>query len=212
METVRLAEPGDADFLAWAILTASRSHLEKGWFDIVLARPEQECLEFLRRLVQTETRSWWHYSRFHVAEVDGNVAAALCAFRAGDAYPLSGPGMSEVSKSFGWDEVEQRAMWARGSHIFTCVFEDSENLWTIENVATVSSYRGRGLAGKLIKHVLPEGARQGLSQAQITFFIGNEAAARAYSKVGFVLNGEKRHPDFEAATGLPGICRYLRRL
>jgi len=123
MDDVRSAEPRDADFLAWAILAATRSHVARGWFDVLLARPESACLDFLRRLVLAETRSWWHYSRFYVAE---------------------------VSKSFGWDEAEQKAMWARGSYIFTCAFEDNEDLWTIENVATVPAYRGRGLAGRLI--------------------------------------------------------------
>lgn len=212
MEAVRPAEPRDADFLAWAILAATRSHLPRGWFDIVLARPESFCLDFLRRLVLTETRSWWHYTRFQVAEVGGDMAAALCAFRAGEGYPLSGAAMTEVSKSLDWDEEEEKAMWARGSYVFTCTFADDEDFWTIENVATVPAYRGRGLAGRMIQEVLPEGRRQGLGQAQITFFIGNEAAARAYSKAGFVLDDERRHADFEAATGVPGICRYLRPL
>src|SRR4030095_13969344 len=89
----RLAAEPDAAFLAWAILTAARSHRDQGWFDIVLARPERECLDYLRRLTLTATRSWWHYSRFRVAEVDGQAAAALCAFRAGDGYPTSEAGM-----------------------------------------------------------------------------------------------------------------------
>ena len=96
METIRPAEPRDADFLAWVILAATRSHVAKGWFDIVLARPEPQCLEYLKRLAVTPARSWWHYSRFHVAEVDGNKAPRLCAFRAGDAYPLSAAAMGEV--------------------------------------------------------------------------------------------------------------------
>ena len=120
MDDVRSAESRDAGFLAWAILAATRSHVARGWFEVVLARPESVCLDFLRRLVLAETRSWWHYSRFYVAEVDGQPAAALCAFRAGDAYPLSGAAIAEVSKSFGWYEAEQKAMWARGSYIFTC--------------------------------------------------------------------------------------------
>lgn len=212
MEKIRGTEKDDAGFLAWAILAATRSHVEKGWFDIVLDCPEVECLDFLKRLVVTETRSWWHYSRFHIAEVDGEPAAALCAFRAGEAYPLSGAAMSEVSESLGWDAEKQQAMMERGSYIYKCIFEDSEDLWTIENVATLPAYRGRGLAGRLIEHVLPEGRHLGLSHTQIMFFIGNEAAARAYAKAGFVFNGERRHPDFEAATGVPGICRYLKPL
>src|SRR4029453_1226614 len=35
----RVGRETDAPFLAWVILTAARSHREKGWFDIVLRRP-----------------------------------------------------------------------------------------------------------------------------------------------------------------------------
>jgi hypothetical protein len=37
-----------------------------------------------------------------VAEVDGQAAGALCAFRAGDGYPLSQPAMVEVARSLAW--------------------------------------------------------------------------------------------------------------
>lgn len=120
--------------------------------------------------------------------------------------------MGEVSKSYGWDAGELQAIWDRGAYMFACTFENSDDYWTIENIATLPAYRGRGLAGSLVEHVLPEGIRQGLNMAQIMFFIGNEAAARAYAKVGFAFDGERRHLDFESATGVPGICRYLKPL
>jgi translation initiation factor 4G len=42
--------------------------------------------------------------------------------------------------------------------------------------------------------------------------IGNDAAERAYAKLGFSVVEEKRHPDFEAATGAPGMQRMLAKL
>src|SRR5262249_38588449 len=104
----------------------ARSHCEQGWFDIVLNRPEGLCLEYLRRLTLTSTPSWWHYSRFRVAEVDGRPAAALCAFRAGDGYPLSQAAMVEVARSLAWSDDEQAAMWSRGAYMFTCVMESDD--------------------------------------------------------------------------------------
>ena len=52
----------------------------------------------------------------------------------------------------------------------------------------------------------------GARQTHITFFIGNNAAERAYSKAGFQFADEKRHPDFEAAAGTPGLRRFSREL
>jgi len=54
---IRAAVRQDADFLAWVILTASRGHLARGWFDIALNQPEGRCLEFLKRLSITAAPS-----------------------------------------------------------------------------------------------------------------------------------------------------------
>src|SRR5437868_15242375 len=116
VELIRRATPADAPLLAWAILAATRSHLGKGWFDLVLNQPEPTCLEYLRDLTLTAAPSWWHYSRCFVAEVNGTPAAALAAFRAGEAYPLSQAAMSEVARSRAITDAEQSAMWQRGAY------------------------------------------------------------------------------------------------
>jgi GNAT superfamily N-acetyltransferase len=211
-QIIRPAAQGDASFLAWAILAAARSHRDKGWFDIVLNGPESERLEYLRRLVLTPARSWWHYSRFLLAEVDGVPVAALSAFCAGDAYPLSQQAMTEAAKERGLSDAQQQDMWRRGAYVFTCTLETSDDAWAIENVATAPLHRGRGLAVQLLERAVGEARSSGAREAQITFFIGNDAAERAYLKAGFRFKDEKRHPDFEAATGAPGLRRYVREL
>ncbi len=210
--TIRPATVADAKFIAWVMLTAARSHLPRGWFDIALNRSEHECLAVLERLATTQARSWWHCSYFSIAEVDGAAAAALCAFHGAAPYIASSHAMAEACIACGWSPDQLDAVWARGSYIFTCTFEGGDDAWTIENVATLPRYRKRGLAGELIKHVLPEGARLGLHEAQITFLIGNDAAERAYTNAGFEYAGERRSPEFEAATGAPGLRRYALAL
>jgi len=209
---IRRAEPRDVEFLSWAILVASRSHRPRGWFDLVLERSDERCLAYLGRLATTTTRSWWHWSRFHVAEVDGEAVAALSAFRAGDGYPPSQAALVEAAQALGFAADELEAMWRRGAYLFTCVMEAGDDLWTIENVATLPAHRGHGVAGALIEHALVEGRTGGFSEEQITFLIGNDAAERAYAKAGFAFAGEKRHPDFAAAVGAPGLRRFVRDL
>jgi len=209
---IRPAVSTDAPFLAWAMLTAARSHLARGWFDIALARPEAECLEFLRHLAVTQARSWWHFSHFHVAEVAGVAAAALCAFHGSDPYVASGPAIDEVFASLGASKTESDALWARGSYIFTCTFEPHDAAWTIENVATLPRFRKNGLAGELIRHVLPKGRRLGMREAQITFLIGNDPAERAYANAGFEFAGERRSAAFEETVGVAGLRRYVKAL
>src|ERR1051326_1800362 len=66
--TIRPAEEKAAAFVGWASFLAARGHLPRGWFDIVLQRPEAVCLEFCARLAGAKARSWWHWSLFTIAE------------------------------------------------------------------------------------------------------------------------------------------------
>jgi GNAT superfamily N-acetyltransferase len=211
---IRAAHAKDAGFLAWAILAASRGHLGRGWFDIALNQPEAGCLGFLKRLSVTSARSWWHYSRFIVAETAGEPVAALSAFRAGDAYPLSQAAMDEAADALGLPSSERSAIWQRGAYIFLCASSRSDDCWTLENIATLPSYRRRGLTTALLDRAIEEGRRHGLAEAQITFLVGNESAERAYVRAGFHPADERRHPDSRPLPGHPvcvesfGHCRH----
>jgi translation initiation factor 4G len=208
---IRPAGPEDARFLAIAMLAASRGQLQRGWYDIALGLPESGCLEFLARLSTTEAPSWWHHSHFWVAELDGAPVAALGAFGGGEAYSLSGAAMAEAGEALGLSAEEQAAAWERGSYLFLCALGSDEG-WTIENVYTAPDHRGRGLAERLLERALDEGRKRGFREAQVTFFIGNEAAERAYRKAGFAFAEEKRQPDFEKVAGAPGMRRLVRIL
>ena len=65
---------------------------------------------------------------------------------------------------------------------------------------------------KLLEAILDKGRDQGFRLAQVGFYIGNTPAERAYKKAGFKYADEKRHPDFEALIGCPGMVRLLRDL
>ena len=209
---VRQATADDAEFVAWTSQTAARSHVEKGWFDIMLGWGGDECLEFVRRLSLTQTRSWWHYSWFLIAEVEGQPASALCRFKSGEGYPLSGQAIREVFRSYALSEEEQAAMWKRASYAFGCLMPSDDNCWTIENVATPPEYRGRGLTNLLIEHALEEGRMRGCSEAQISFLIGNDRAERVYARAGFTFADERRDPAHEAACGSPGMRKFKRHI
>lgn len=209
---VRPARATDAAFLAWAMLAAGRGHLSRGWYDVAFGLPEAGTLDLLQRLALAGTPSWWRWDRFLVAELDGRPAAALAAFGASD-YEGSEAALREAAVSIGWGKSELDAVWRRGAYVFSCTMGGGEDeAWVIENVASSPEARGRGLAGRLIAAAVERGRREGFGEAQISFFIGNHAAERAYAKAGFALEEERRHPDFEAAVGAPGLRRYVLAL
>jgi ribosomal protein S18 acetylase RimI-like enzyme len=209
--SIRPARPEDAVFLGWAIYEAARGHLARGWFDIVLQRDESFCLEFCRRLTLAKARSWWHWSLFSVAEVNGEPASTLCGFGNEAVYLASGDAMKEASDAMCIREAEQAELWPRGAFILSSTTND-DGAWTVENVATLSACRGQGVTEALLKYELARARGAGFRRAQISFLIGNEAAERAYRKVGFTLAEEKRAPDFELAIGVPGLRRLARDL
>ena len=207
---VRQARAEDCGFLAWVMLAAGRGHRDLGWYDIALALPEPQCLEVLSRLVLTSPPSWWRYDRFLVAEADGAPAAALSAFGSSE-YEGSEAALAEAVRGLGWDHGRLAEVWTRGAYVFSCTMSpNDEEVWIIENVATLPGARGRGLAGQLIEAALDRGRAAGFGVAQISFLIGNDPAERAYAKAGFTLAEERRHPDFEAAIGAPGLRRFTR--
>jgi translation initiation factor 4G len=206
---VRPARPEDAAFLGWASYEAARGHLKRGWFDIVLQRDEAFCLEFSRRLTVAHAKSWWHWSLFSVAEVEGALASALCGFADESVYYASRDAMHEASQGMGIDAAEEAQFWTRGSFIVSCVSSEA-GAWTIENVGTRPQFRGTGVTQALLRHELERANSAGFERAQISFLIGNDRAEHAYRKVGFGFAEEKRAPDFETAIHAPGLRRLAR--
>ena len=58
-------------FVAWVVMAANRSHLSKGMWDLNVGGGEEEVLQYLEVLADTEQVHWAHWSLFVVAEVDG---------------------------------------------------------------------------------------------------------------------------------------------
>lgn len=207
--TFRPATGNDAEFLGWAMFMAARGHLARGWFDIVLSRPDQFCTAFCARLANAKAKSWWHHSFFTLAEVDGRAACAACMFPDDAPYMVSGEAMAEASAVMGIGESEQAELWPRGAFIMSAT-SGEDDCWTIENVATWPEFRGRGVARALIEHMLR--GRHGPRRVQISFLIGNTPAERCYRACGFEFAEDKTAKEFEAQMGVPGIRRLARDL
>lgn len=208
---IRPARPDDADFLGWACVAASRSQLERGWFEIVLRREEAYCVEFAKYLTLAEARSWWHWSLFHVVEAEGEPVSAMCGFGDDSVYRASHAAMAEAGAKMGISKSEQEQFWPRGAFIVSAATSE-DGAWTIENVATKPEYRGMGLTYALMQVELGVARSKGFKRAQISIFVGNDAAEKNYAKSGFKFAEEKHAPDFEAALGIPGTRRFVRNI
>ena len=211
--TIRPATLADTPFLAWVQQEASRSHLPFGFWDVAIPGPDEYRLRIIERVSRAEARSFAHWSRFLVAEVDGQAAAGLSAYddakvTTGDLF---GAALVEALAAEGWDGARLGAMQQRLAPFLTCAPEQPDDTWIVEWVATKPQHRGKGLTRALLERILAEGRDRGFAQFQIGVLIGNTPAQRAYEGVGFKVVDEKRHPDFEATFGCPGVRRMQRR-
>jgi ribosomal protein S18 acetylase RimI-like enzyme len=196
------------------MFSASRSHLARGLWDLIIGADEAGCLDYLRRLALAEPRSLYHYESFLLAEIAGERAAALCGFENhADAWAVVGDAMSNVQRDLGWQETDAAASYRRVAPIWeACRPPDSEADFTIESVATLPEYQRRGLISALIEEVLSYASQRGCRLAQITTYLGNDAALAAYKKSGFKVLDEKRCAEVEQILRVPGFVRLTRAL
>jgi translation initiation factor 4G len=209
--TIREATAADGKFLAWVCLTAFRSHLERGFWDLMLDGDDGRKIDYLTALVTTEQLHWSHWSTFLIAEVDGQPASALGGYFEAE---LGGPTLRiagiDANERTGRTEEEAAAGFGRASSIMNVIPEHADAAWIIENVATLPEFRRQGLCELLVGEVIQRGKSRGASICDVSVFIGNDGAQRAYEKCGFAVVGEKRNADFEAVYRTAGT-RTLRR-
>ncbi|MDH3686223.1 MAG: GNAT family N-acetyltransferase [Myxococcales bacterium] len=213
MARTRPATPDDAPFLAWVLQEAARSHLARGVWDLAMPGDEDVRLANLAACIGTDPVHFGHWSRFLVAEVDGEPAAALAGYenRAhGESH--MGRALARGLTGRGWTGQQLLEMRDRIAVFETPDYPTPDGVWIVEWVATRPEQRGQGLVRELLEAILEAGRAAGFDRAQIGILIGNEAARHAYERAGFVQIEEHRHPEFERALGSPGLARFQRDL
>lgn len=211
MTTIRDATEADADFIAWAIHTAGRSHMPRSPWEFMSGRTPEQTLAFHRRVAVSDRVHMNHWSLFLIAEVDGRPAAALCGY---DGDTQGPDALLSVAADIAVEEgvVFDDAFLERFAIIGNVAHATPPGAWVVENVASDPEFRRRGLVRQLLQAVLDRGRARGFTTAQVDVFIGNDSARDAYLDLGFRSVAEKRDPAFEAAMGSAGSEQLLLTL
>jgi ribosomal protein S18 acetylase RimI-like enzyme len=206
---LRHAQASDAAFLAWLILTAGRAHVKRGIWEVVLGLPEDDCLRFLELLTITRTPHLFHHSCYLIAEIEGNPVSGLGAYDDDTlGYHSLLKSSPEVYERLGKTPPMDMAA-GKPPRITTCIPPAVEGAWVIDSVATLPGFRRRGIVDRLLENRLDAGRRRGFRQAQISIYLGNTPAQRAYEKHGFRVIDEWPDPYFEKEIGSPGMARLI---
>jgi ribosomal protein S18 acetylase RimI-like enzyme len=213
---LRDATADDLDFVSGVMLSASRSHLDRGIWEYMNNQTGDETLEFIRRMATTDAVHLFHYSLFLIAEVDGQPAAAMCGYdsetQGFDVYGRELPAISGASGiSLEDPEYARRGGVLLSGFVTEHVGPDGPRL-VIENVATKPEYRRRGLVDQLLDEWFTRGRDRGYATAQISVFLENTPARNAYLKAGFESVAEQRSDQWRTEIGCPGTEQMLRAL
>ena len=213
---IRRAAEKDIDLVTWVMLAASRSHLDRGIWEYVNASSETATLSFLRRLATTDTVHVFHWSLFLVAELDGEPGAAMCAYDSStQGFEVALPEMAAATAAEGIDAEDPEYVRRTGVLLSGLVMDQPGPpgaRWVIENVATKPAMRRKGLVDGLLHQLLGHGRERGFEYAQISVFIDNERARRAYVKAGFEHLTEQRSGEWPVEIGCPGTEMLLQPL
>ena len=206
---IRNASENDARFIAWLILTAGRAHVTRGIWEVVLDLPEENCLSFLKLVSVTKIPHLFHHSCYLLAEAEGAPVSGLGGYDPDThGYQQLMEALPEVFKKLGKSPTKELAS-GEPPRITESIPPSVPGAWTIDSVATISAFRRRGIVDKLLDNVLELGRGKGYKQAQISIYMGNIAAKRAYEKHGFKLLDEWPDPYFQREIGSPGMARMI---
>ena len=206
--TIREATASDALFIAWVQQEAARSHRPLGLWDMTVPGPDEYRLQTVAKIALAEPPSFAHYGGFLVAEADGKPVAGLSSYdyaiKDTDSFVSA---MDSTLTGLGWSAEHRALAMDRLAPVILCMPDSPPGVLIVEWVAARPEARGRGVARQLLEAILQRGRDTGYKKAQIGYLIGNTPASTAYERVGFETVEEKRHPDFEAVYGSPGIAR-----
>jgi ribosomal protein S18 acetylase RimI-like enzyme len=206
---IRNAGMNDAVFLAWLILTAGRAHVKRGIWEVVLDRSEDDCLGFLKLLTVTDTPHLFHHSCYLIAEAEEGPVSGLGGYDPDtQGYSRLLEVLPKVYEKLGKAPTKDTTA-GEPPRITACIPPSLEGTWVIDSVATLPAFRRKGIVDRLLDNILDVGRERGYRQAQISIYIGNTPAQRAYEKHGFRMLDEWRDPYFEKEIGSPGMARLI---
>jgi len=206
---IRDARPEDAATIAYLMYLAGRGHVRTSVLDLLFPGepgPTPERLEKVEGLVRAQTRSMFHCSFYRVAEVDGEVAASAGTYHEGSPSIKEFMGALEET---GWDQGDFEEMGERMGPFLAVNPSIPDDALIVENVATLERFRRRGLTSTLMADAVSKGRREGFPRLQISCFIGNTPAERAYRKVGFEVVDRYTGDAFEYIFGCAGMSRLV---
>lgn len=178
---LRPALSSDSQALAELIYIAAQGHCQTSGYALSLGGSRAYQISQLEKLTRTKSKSWFHFSHFDVAEADAEVVACAAGFERAPADAEVDTALLEI----GFSNADVEALHQRICEVYACFPPEPAGFWTIDHVAVLPSFRGKGLARALVVKAMDRGRARGFQHCLLDVFRGNVAARTLYESLGF---------------------------
>lgn len=151
----------------------------------MLAWPVDEIIEFnsltYRQLHESITlaaaseETIYSYENTFVAEIDGNVVGAMCAYDGADYQRLKQPIVNALGSDCGFAQLN----------------ETEEGEFYLDSVGVLTKYRRKGIASRLFEAQCERAASLGHKVAGLIVDIDKPQAEALYARLGFIYLDDK---------------------
>jgi len=200
--TIKKATQTDAIFLAKMILQSSRAGKKDGLFDLLFETDDDaHILEKLEKLVQTDAKSYCHYTNFLIAQINGKDVGTLCSYEPRisnkDTFlkALQEIGCCEVIK----DSLEI---------YFGCSFEIKNSTLMFDFLEELGGFLDVGVLKTLMQKSLLNARLRGYTKARTIVEIGSLETELLYKKLGFSVIEQKECEEYRELFGRNGIMLF----
>ena len=143
-------------------------------------------------LIAANEETIYSYENTIVAEIDGKIVGAMCAYDGADYQRLKQPIVDVLGQDCGFAQLK----------------ETEEGEFYLDSVGVLQEYRGRGIASRLINAQCERAASQGHKVAGLIVDVDKPQAEALYARLGFTYLDDK---DFFGHT-MKHMVRQLETL
>lgn len=197
--TVKQATQEDAPFLARMILKSSRAGKKVGLFDFLFdLASEDEILQKLEMLAQTESKSHCHYKNFLIAQLDGENAGTLCSYEPRISNQET---FLKAIKEIECCETADNILEA----FYNCNFNVPKSTLMFDFMEELPGLVDVGILKALMQKSLLTARLKGYRRAQTIIEIGSLESEMLYKKLGFRVVQQKECEEYRETFGRSGI-------
>jgi ribosomal protein S18 acetylase RimI-like enzyme len=210
----RSATVQDIDFVIDTICEAEKMQTDRLSYCKIFQFSEMDFRNMLRSIFEEEIEGQEFYlPDFVIAEIDG-VSAAACTSWIEAESGVSSSILKMNILSFFVTPLQMSDATERLKLVSSIQLAREQGSLQIESVYTLPTFRGLGIASKLIDYHIQKRLAEGkkFEKVQVITALENESAVKAYQKLGFKVITSKTNAEVLSLLPAPSKCLLEKKI